>query len=182
MPADVVTAYTIEDSTITLPTPTSEEHTFAGWFTSEALTTSKSTIASGSTGNVEVWAGWRQVASWTESTKGTYYFTNSGYVWTSNNYYKNSSTATTTWKITLLGEASISIPYSINSESYDKLTITLDDAIIVNGVSGYYSSTIYQKLTAGTHTLVAKYVKDVSYYSGTDRATVTLNDIRDISY
>lgn len=50
--------YTVESSTITFAAPTRTGYTFGGWYSNSALTTSKSQITSGSTGNVEVWAKW----------------------------------------------------------------------------------------------------------------------------
>ncbi|MDR2541270.1 MAG: InlB B-repeat-containing protein [Candidatus Peribacteria bacterium] len=51
--------YTIESSTITLPTPTKEGNTFKGWYGNVSLTGEVVvSIPSGSTGNKEYWAKW----------------------------------------------------------------------------------------------------------------------------
>jgi len=58
-PANAPTSYTIESETITLPTPTKDDYTFAGWFTTETFTGAKvETIATGSSENKEYWAKW----------------------------------------------------------------------------------------------------------------------------
>lgn len=67
---------------------------------------------------------------------------------------------------------------TVTSESgCDKLTVTLDSSEVVSYVSGEQSGTIIETLSAGTHTLTATYSKDVSYDSGSDCATITLNEI-----
>ena len=51
--------YTIESPTITLAAATLTGYTFGGWYDNEGLTgTAVTTIAAGSTGNVELWAKW----------------------------------------------------------------------------------------------------------------------------
>lgn len=119
-------------------------------------------------------------ASWTKSsTDGTYYFTEgSDNVWSSNNQGINSSTATSTWTISLTTSATVNIPWSISSETrYDKLTITLDDSDVVYQQSGNNSNTYTATLTAGSHNLTATYEKDGSGNSDTDTATVTLEPV-----
>ena len=52
-------SYTIESSDITLDEPTRTGYTFLGWYDNEDLTgDAVTTIAHGSTGNVELWAKW----------------------------------------------------------------------------------------------------------------------------
>lgn len=50
------TSYTVVSSTITLLAPSRTGYTFGGWYSNEGLTTPKSQITSGSTGDVEVYA------------------------------------------------------------------------------------------------------------------------------
>ena len=51
--------YTIQSQTITLSAPTRTGYTFGGWYANSGLTGNQvTTIASGSTGNVELWAKW----------------------------------------------------------------------------------------------------------------------------
>ena len=50
--------YTIETPTITFLAPTRTGYTFDGWYSDAALTTAKTGIALGSTGNVKVYAKW----------------------------------------------------------------------------------------------------------------------------
>ena len=51
--------YTIQSTTITLSAPTRTGYTFGGWYANSGLTGNQvTTIASGSTGNVQLWAKW----------------------------------------------------------------------------------------------------------------------------
>ncbi len=51
--------YTIQSPAITLAAPTRTGYTFGGWYANSGLTGNQvTTIASGSTGNVELWAKW----------------------------------------------------------------------------------------------------------------------------
>ena len=51
--------YTIQSATITLAAPTREGYDFGGWYANSGLTGSAvTTIATGSTGDVELWAKW----------------------------------------------------------------------------------------------------------------------------
>ena len=51
--------YTIQSAAITLSTPTRTGYDFGGWYANSGLTGDQvTTIASGSTGNVELWAKW----------------------------------------------------------------------------------------------------------------------------
>ena len=52
-------SFTIESETITLDVPTRKGYTFGGWYNNSALTgNAVTTIAHGSTGDVELWAKW----------------------------------------------------------------------------------------------------------------------------
>lgn len=89
----------------------------------------------------------------------------------STNYNINSSTSQTTISISCPASCTFSFDYAVSSESgYDKLTILLDNQTIVNAVSGSVSNTYNGTLASGSHSLVLKYVKDVSAQSGDDRA------------
>lgn len=118
--------------------------------------------------------------AWTVSFTDSYYFTEgSDNQWSSNNQNVNDSTATTIWTITLPEDVSgYEIPWSVSSEtSYDKITIILDLETKVGTVSGEESDVLTVNLSAGTHTITAKYSKDGSDRSGSDTATITLNPI-----
>lgn len=118
--------------------------------------------------------------AWTVSFTDSYYFTEgSDNQWSSNNQNVNDSTATTIWTITLPEDVSgYEIPWSVSSESsYDKITIILDLETKVGTVSGESNDILTVDLSAGTHTITAKYSKDSSQSDGTDTATITLNPI-----
>lgn len=119
--------------------------------------------------------------TWEESHSGTYYFTQNGTTWTSSNKGINSSTATSTWTVTVpknFSVTSYTFAYEVSSESsYDKLTVTCDGITKVNAISGTKSGTVTMNLSEGTHTITASYSKDSSDYSGSDTGRVTLNDI-----
>ena len=87
---------------------------------------------------------------WTESHSGkTYYFERQSndnessdyYVLKSNNKSKNSTTATYIFKINVPEEIEYSFDWSVSSESYDKLTISVNGTKIVNGKGGLYNGT-----------------------------------------
>lgn len=120
-------------------------------------------------------------SDWILSSTGTYSFdkvaeTNN---WTSNNAGINSSTASTTWTISLVYDvADYEIPYVVSSESgYDEFALTLDGSDILVDVSGEVENSYTVTLTAGEHTLIATYSKDSSAESGSDCATITLNPV-----
>ena len=59
--ADTTITYTVEDE-VTLPTPVKDGLTFAGWFDNAELTGSSfKTLPAGSTGDMELYAGWTEV-------------------------------------------------------------------------------------------------------------------------
>lgn len=64
----------------------------------------------------------------------------------------------------MTAQTNFTLKYKVSSEAgYDKLTVTLDGTTIVNAVSGDGSEQTYSKmLSAGSHTLVAKFTKDGS--------------------
>lgn len=120
-------------------------------------------------------------SDWILSSTGTYSFdkvaeTNN---WTSNNAGINSSTASTTWTISLVYDvADYEIPYVVSSESgYDEFALTLDGSAILVDVSGEVENSYTVTLTAGEHTLIATYSKDGSAENGSDCATITLNPV-----
>lgn len=174
----VPNTYTVENS-ITLPTPTRTGYNFDGWYASETFESSQKveTIPGEFKRDLTLYAKWN-IPCWAVSSTGTYYFARNGDTWTSNNQGQNSTSATTTWTITLPESVNVSIPWSVSSENNcDKLIITLDSNTIVNAVSGDKSETIETTLSAGTHTLKATYSKDSSQSNGSDCATITLSQI-----
>ena len=92
--------------------------------------------------------------------------------WTSSNKANNSSSSETYTFNAAQGDV-LTFDWSVSSESgYDKLTITLDGAQIVEA-SGENSNTFTQTFTsAGAHTLVVKYTKDSSQSSGSDQGRI----------
>ena len=98
-------------------------------------------------------------------------------VWVSNNNSKNSTSARSCWALTVPANTEYTITYTVSSESrYDILTVTLNDKIIVNGISGEQTGS-YTIKTGGQeehYRLKATYSKDGSGSSGNDQATITL--------
>lgn len=119
------------------------------------------------------------LVSWENTSNGTYAFVKEGTKWTSNNKSVKSSTATSTWTITLDKDTEYSLKYKVSSEaSYDKLTVKLDSTTIANAISGAGEEITYTTtLTAGTHTLTATYEKDTSTDKNDDCGYVILEDI-----
>ncbi len=117
--------------------------------------------------------------SWENTSNGTYAFIKEGTKWTSNNKGIKSSTATSTWTITLDKDTEYSLKYKVSSEaSYDKLTIKLNSTTIANAISGAGEEITYTgTLTAGTHTLTATYVKDSSTDKNDDCGYIILEDM-----
>jgi uncharacterized repeat protein (TIGR02543 family) len=59
--------YTIESGTITLLAPTKEGYTFAGWYDAETGGSQVTAIATGTTGNLVLWARWNAAQTGVES-------------------------------------------------------------------------------------------------------------------
>ncbi len=116
---------------------------------------------------------------WENISNGTYVFVQDGTKWTSNNQGKKSSTATSTWTIEVTENTDYSFTYKVSSEqSYDKLTIKLDNITVANAISGAGDEITYTAaLTAGVHTLTASYVKDSSGDKNDDCGYIILEDI-----
>ncbi|GAB6391664.1 MAG: SUMF1/EgtB/PvdO family nonheme iron enzyme [Treponematales bacterium] len=136
--------YTVEDA-VTLPTPTRTGYTFAGWYTSSALSGSAvTTIARGSTGNKTFYA------KWTAKTYTVAYNANggSGAMSSSTHTYDTAKTLTAN-KFTRTGytfagwatSASGNVVYS-NSQSVTNLSSTAGATV-----------TLYAKWTAITYTI-----------------------------
>lgn len=124
------------------------------------------------------------ISSWANTSNDTYYFEQSGTTWKSNNQGRSSSTAKSTWTLEVppipigVGAVNYSFYYSVSSEnSYDKLTITLDDSTVVNSISGSISDSYTTTLSEGTHTITAIYSKDSSGNNYNDCGTITLNPV-----
>lgn len=89
----------------------------------------------------------------------------------STNQYKHSTTSQTTITIVMPRDGKISFNYEVSSESgYDKMTILLDNASIINGISGEKDGTYLNDLASGSHSLVLKYQKDSDDNDNDDRA------------
>lgn len=103
----------------------------------------------------------------------------------STNYHQDGTTSQTTITITNDKLCTLSFEYGVSSEYYyDYLVITLDGAIIVKK-SGYVIDSYSGVLSAGTHDLELKYVKDVNAYDNNDLSYITDlkidNDLKDLS-
>ena len=111
-------------------------------------------------------------------SNGSYAFVDGGdSVWVSNNNSQNYTSASSQWALTVPANTEYTITYTVSSESgYDKLTVTLNDKIIVNGISGEQtgSYTIRTGAQEEHYSLKATYSKDSSGSIGDDRATITL--------
>lgn len=120
-----------------------------------------------------------QRSIWENTSNGDYAFVQDGTKWTSNNKGVKSTTATSTWTISLNEDKEYSFKYKVSSEDrYDKLTIKLDDEIIANAISGAGEEITYTNtLTAGTHTLTATYTKDTSTDKNDDCGYLILEDL-----
>lgn len=123
-----------------------------------------------------------RMLSWKATSNGTYFFTQDGDTWKSNNQGKNSTSATTTWTLEIpeeAGEITYTLSYRVSSErGYDKLTVTLDGTSVVTNASGNGALTDkVVTLAPGTHTIVAKYSKDSSANSYEDTGYIVLKDI-----
>ena len=100
----------------------------------------------------------------------------------SNNYHQSSTTAETTWTVTLNSSQQINIPWQVQSESerYDYLYIYIDGVAKLGPVGGskLQTGTLNVTLDAGSHTVKATYQKDGSGNTGMDAAIITLNPIK----
>lgn len=102
----------------------------------------------------------------------SYYFKGNGGTFTSNNAGYDSTTATSTWTAKV-DMSSVSLNYSVSSESnYDKLTIKIGDTTVANTISGNLSGTGTGSLTKG-QTIQLTYSKDSSSESGNDCGTIS---------
>lgn len=106
-----------------------------------------------------------------KSVTSDYTFVNDGGVWTSNNQGVDGSTATATWTMDLEEDTEYTFQYRVSTKSgWNSFTIDLDGTTIVNNTGNYTDYKEYPlTLTAGTHTLVAKYRKGIgtNYYEDT---------------
>ncbi len=115
------------------------------------------------------------LVSWSRTSSGSYTFTQSGNRWTSNNKGVASSTATATWTINAPYATSYVLAYNVSSEAnYDKFSVTINGNNIGGAKSGTSSGNLILPLVSGTNTLVAKYVKDGSNDTNSDRAYIDL--------
>lgn len=122
--------------------------------------------------------------SWNVSASGTYKFVQGGEgesdKWTSNNKNVASSSATTTWKMTLPEATNYELKYYYSSEvNYEKFTLICNGTYIANAVSGTGVSeqTTTVNLIKGENTISATYSKDNSNNTGDDLAYVVLSPI-----
>ena len=70
--ADNPDSYTIESAEIIFADATSETHTFTGWYTDAELKTKVTSIPTGSTGDVTVYAGWELMDKLEPNADGAY--------------------------------------------------------------------------------------------------------------
>ena len=89
----------------------------------------------------------------------------------STNVGVNSSTSQTSLTVTLTDKGTISFDYGVSSEAkYDKLTISLGEEKIADGISGSNTGSFEREFEAGTYTFTFAFAKDSSSADGTDRA------------
>lgn len=121
----------------------------------------------------------QNVLRWSNTSNGSYYFAQSGDRWIANNRGINSSTATSTWKVTVPAAATAYIGWRTATETADKISITLNGATILSATGGLYTSetVLTLNLVAGENTLIATYTKDSSVHSYGDMAYVILPPI-----
>ena len=95
--------------------------------------------------------------------------------WTSTNAGQPSSSSSHTWVVEGLPGMYVSFDWKVSSESgYDKLTVKVNDYVILNGVSGEQSGTcVYTIPGTGTYNFTATYSKDGSGDTGEDMAQIT---------
>lgn len=119
------------------------------------------------------------VLQWKNTANGSYKFAQSGDRWIANNRGVNSSTATSTWKVTVPAKTTAYIGWRTASETADKLTVTLNGTTVLSATGGLKSSetSIPLTLVAGENTLVATYTKNSSIHSYGDMAYVVLPPI-----
>lgn len=119
------------------------------------------------------------VLQWQNTENGTYKFAQNGDRWVANNRGINSSTATSTWTVTVPEETTAYIGYRTATESADKLSITLNGNTILSATGGNMASetVLTLNLVEGENTLVATYTKDGSVHSYGDMAYVILPPI-----
>ena len=149
---------------------------FDGWYLDSACT-QKAEAGYALNSSITLYAKWREYFGWEPVSNGTYKFEQNGITWFSNNKYENSSSAETTWEVTLTKPIRYTIGYKVSSDYYDKLWLTLDDTTFVTALTGS-NGTIENSYTTylgrGKHTLNAIYSKNSSGYSGSDQAIITL--------
>ena len=119
------------------------------------------------------------IASWENTSNDTYAFIQDGTKWISNNQGIESSIATSVWTVDVTEDTEYTFKYQVSSESgCDTLTITLDDVVLVDAVSGLGDEETYTTtLSKGTHILTAAYEKDVSVDDNDDCGYVILEDV-----
>ena len=120
------------------------------------------------------------VLRWKNTANNAYRFEQRGNRWVANNRNVNSSTASSTWEVTVSVATTAYIGYRTSTEAnYDKLSIILNGTSILSNKSGSMSQeeVITLNLVSGKNTIVATYVKDSSNSSRGDMAYVVLPPI-----
>ena len=126
--------------------------------------------------------------SWKKTLDDIYSFTQDEKgKWYSNNENALSSSAISTWTITLNEPIYYKINYSYYLKNNDKYTINLDGTNIVNivGSSNGTSSNgtnIFRYLPAGVHTLIATFIRGTNTTGNTSRGYLTLEDVTSTDY
>lgn len=120
-----------------------------------------------------------KVLQWENTSNGTYKFVQNGDRWIANNRGINSTTATSTWKVTVSEATTAYIGFRNATESTDKLSATLNGKTILGATGGNMNKeeVITLNLAAGENTLVATYNKDGSTHAYGDMAYVILPPI-----
>lgn len=113
---------------------------------------------------------------WKNTANGSYKFVQNGDRWIANNRGVNSSTATSTWEVTVPADTTAYIGWRTDTESPDKLSITLNGTTVLSSTGGIKASetVLTLNLVAGENTLIATYIKDSSVHACGDMAYVVL--------
>lgn len=149
----------------------------ANAITEKGVTTATDTSFSTMATNIRKIVTGGNIHMWENIANGTYKFVQQGARWVANNRGVNSSTASSTWKVTLSKATNYRIGWRTATETnYDKLTISVNGVVVVSAVSGIKTSEQYYNATlqAGENSIVATYTKDGSNHNFGDMAYIIL--------
>lgn len=116
------------------------------------------------------------VLLWKNTENGSYKFVQNGDRWIANNRGTNSSSATSTWTVTVPEAITAYIGYRTSTETLDRLSITLNGNTILYATGGIIASEVVLtlNLVEGENKITAIYTKDSSAHQYGDMAYVIL--------